>query len=112
LEQLGRGFDAFLDATLEGDVQRISLIDAPAVLGLERSAKIYDRYSYRAVAATIERAARDGAIIAQEPAALAHLLLGALMSGGSEIARAEDPAAARAAIGRSVSDLLDGLARR
>ncbi len=112
LEQLALGFEAFLDATLERDVQRISLIDAPAVLGLERSAEIYDRYSYQAVTAALQRAARDGAITAHDPAALAHLLLGALMSGGSVIARADDPAAARAAIGRSVNDLLDGLARR
>jgi AcrR family transcriptional regulator len=112
LEQLRLAFDAFLDAALERDVQRISLIDAPAVLGLERSAEIYDRYSYRGVTSLLERAASDGAVTVHDPAALAHLLLGALMSGGSVIARADDPEVARAAIGRSVRDLLDGLARR
>ena len=37
LDELARGIDAFLDGVLEPDVQRILLIDGPAVLGSARS---------------------------------------------------------------------------
>ena len=36
LEFLARGFEAFLDAVLEPDIQRILVVDGPAVLGLAR----------------------------------------------------------------------------
>src|SRR6202011_2586282 len=36
IEFLARGFEAFLDAVLQPEVQRIVITDAPAVLGLAR----------------------------------------------------------------------------
>ena len=36
VEELARGFEAFLDGVLQPDMQRILIVDGPAVLGLAR----------------------------------------------------------------------------
>jgi hypothetical protein len=46
LDELGRGFEAFLDAVLEPDLQRILIIDGPAVLGLARYTELDERYAF------------------------------------------------------------------
>jgi AcrR family transcriptional regulator len=104
------GFDAFLDATLEPDVQRIVLVDAPAVLGIDRYYEIDEQYAYAPILAALRAAQRDGTIDAGDLEVLAQLLLGACMQGGMLIARAADQRRARAAVGRSLRRLLDGLA--
>ena len=82
------GFDAFLDASLEPDVQRIVLVDAPAVLGVDRYYEIDEKYAHAPIFAALRAAQRDGSIDATDLDVLAQLLLGALMQGGMLIARA------------------------
>jgi AcrR family transcriptional regulator len=112
LDGLKVGFDAFLDASLEPDVQRIVLVDAPAVLGIERYHEIDAKYAFTPILAALRAAQRDGAIDATDLDVLAQLLLGACAQGGMLIARAADQRRARAAVGKSLRRLLDGLARR
>jgi AcrR family transcriptional regulator len=40
IEELARGFEAFLDGVLQPDMQRILIVDGPAVLGLARYTEI------------------------------------------------------------------------
>jgi AcrR family transcriptional regulator len=109
LAGLKLGFDAFLDASLEPDVQRIVLVDAPAVLGIDRYHEIDEQYAHAPILAALRAAQREGAIDASDLDVLAQLLLGALMQGGMLIARAADQRRSRAAVGKSLRRLLDGL---
>ena len=110
LEKLLAGFDAFLDAALESDVQRIAMVEAPAVLGLERYQEIDERYGYGGILASVEAARSVGRLETEDPATLSHLLLGALMHAGTLVARSDEPVVAREQVGRSLRQLLDGLA--
>src|SRR4051794_17116212 len=47
--KLLEAFDSFLDAVLEPDVARIVVLDAPAVLGLERFTELDERYAFLAI---------------------------------------------------------------
>jgi AcrR family transcriptional regulator len=100
---------AFLDVCLEPAVQRIALVDAPSVLGLESWREIEATYGLALVRAGLQSVMDAGLIEEQPVEPLAHLIFGALTEAGLEIARAEDVEAARAEVGASVDRLLDGL---
>jgi len=109
IELLALGFEAFLDAVLEPDVQRIVITDAPAVLGLARFTELDERYAFAAITATLRSAATSGALRADDPETLARLLLGALTRGGMLIANSPEPRETRDAVARSIRALLHGL---
>jgi AcrR family transcriptional regulator len=104
------GVDAFLDVCLEPAHRRISLIEAPSVLGHEEWRSIGATYSLGLVRAALEAAMDAGRIERQPVDTLAHLLLGALAEAALVLARAEDLESARAEVGRAVARLLAGLA--
>ena len=91
IELLARGFEAFLDAVLEPDVQRIVITDAPAVLGLARFTELDERYAFAAITALLRSASTTGTLRADDPETLARLLLGALTRGGMLIANSPQP---------------------
>jgi len=92
---LRTGARLFLDACAEPDVERIILLDAPAVLGWEAWRDLAGRYGLGLVQLALQSAMDAGAIAPQPVAPLAHILVGALNEGALYIARAEDPSAAR-----------------
>jgi len=106
---LEAGCMAFLDACLDEDVQRIVLLDAPSVLGWQRWREVDERISLGLLRDALETGMRAGHFERQPVDPLAQVLLGALNEAGLFIARADDPAAARAEAGRTVSRLLAGL---
>lgn len=112
LDALARGFDAFLDAVLKPDVQRILVTDAPAVLGLARFTELDERYAVSAIVAALKAADDAGRLHADDPETIARLLLGALVRGSMLIAGSADPAATRESVGRAVRALLAGFAPR
>ncbi len=112
LDALARGFDAFLDAVMEPDVQRIIVTDAPAVLGLARFTELDERYAVSAIVAALQAADDAGRLHADDPETIARLLLGALVRGSMLIAGSADPAATRESVGRAVRALLAGFAPR
>jgi len=112
VDALARGFDAFLDAVLEPDVQRILVTDAPAVLGLARFTELDERYAVSAIVAALRAADDAGRLHADDPETIARLLLGALVRGSMLIAGSADPAATRESVGRAVRALLAGFAPR
>src|SRR5215212_5075606 len=86
LDELARGFEAFLDGVLQPDVQRILIIDGPAVLGLARYTELDERYAHTAIVHALTSAATAGAITVEDPETATRLLLGALTRGAMLIA--------------------------
>ncbi len=111
VDGLALGLEAFLDAVLEPDLQRIIIIDAPAVLGLARFTELDERHAVAAIVAALEAAAADGILQADDPETLARLLMGALTRGAMLIANSPDPPGTRTAVAASMRGLLGGLAK-
>lgn len=110
LDRLKEGADAFLDACTEADAQRITLIDAPAVLGWERWRELDDRYGLGLVKTALRHAMEAGAIRRQPVDALAHVILSALTEAALMVARSDDRYSTRLEVGAVIDDLLAGLA--
>jgi AcrR family transcriptional regulator len=112
LEILRIGALAFLDASEDPAVQRIALLDAPAVLGWQRWREIGMRYGLGVVQATLQAAVDAGVIEEQPVEPLAHMILGAIDEGAMLVARANDGGKTREAVGASVNRFLDALRPR
>ena len=106
------GCGAFLDASLDPAVQRIALIDAPAVLGWETWRQIGSQHSFGMLATGLQWAMATGDVAEQPVAPLAHVLLGALNEGALFIARAEAPTRARREVGVVLERLMESLRPR
>ncbi|MBV9412789.1 MAG: TetR/AcrR family transcriptional regulator [Acidimicrobiia bacterium] len=111
LDVLRAGADAFLDACLEPAVQRIVLLEGPAVLGWETWREVDMSYGLGMVTAVLDAAMRAGAICEAPVEPLAHILLGGLNEGAMLMASADDPTAARERTGEALRVVIDGLAR-
>ena len=110
LNQLRQGLIGFLDASLTPHVQRILLIDGPAVLGWVRWRELESLYGLGAIRAMLERAIEEGDLAPNQPIdALAHLLLAAADEAALFIANAPDQRAARDQGVQALNALLDGL---
>ena len=92
---LRAGARLFLDACAEPEVERIILLDAPAVLGWEAWRDLAGRYGLGLIQLALQSAIDAGAIVPQPVVPLAHVLIGALDECALYVARAGDPAAAR-----------------
>src|SRR6266851_2464098 len=92
---LRAGAQLFLDACAEPEVERIILLDAPAVLGWEAWRDLAGRYGLGLVQLALQSAMDAGAIVPQPVAPLAHVLIGALDECALYVARAEDRPTAR-----------------
>jgi AcrR family transcriptional regulator len=110
LAALSAGSHAFLAVCAEPEIERIILLDAPAVLGWERWREIGFRHGLGLVVGVLQ-AGMDAGVIAQQPITpLAHLLLGALDEGALYAARSQDPETARAEVEQIIDRLIAGLA--
>lgn len=108
-DQLRTGLAMFLEACTEPEVQRISLIDAPAVLGWEAWRDIGVRYGLGIIKAGLGAAMERGDIVELPLDSLAHLMLGAIDEGAMVVARAPDPDRTRAEVAATFERLLEGL---
>jgi AcrR family transcriptional regulator len=95
VEALRAGARLFLDACAEPAVERIILLDAPAVLGWEAWRDLAGRYGLGLVQLGLQSAMDAGAIAPQPVVPLAHVLIGALDECALYIAQSENPAEAR-----------------
>ena len=109
LEQLRLGCRAFLDICLDPAVQRIVIVEGPAVLGWETWHEIEERYGHGLVVAGVSAAVDAGLVERQPVEPLANVLFGALAQAGMVVARADDPGAARTDMETAMDRLLDGL---
>jgi AcrR family transcriptional regulator len=92
---LRAGARLFLQVCAEPEVERIILLDAPAVLGWEAWRDLAGRYGLGLIQLALQSAMEEGAIVPQPVIPLAHALVGALDECALYVARAGDPAAAR-----------------
>ena len=108
-ERLRAAMHVFLDACLRPGVQRIVLLEAPAVLGLETWRELDERYGLGLLRTALAALMELGLLERQPVDPLAHVLLGALSEAGTFIAHAEDTAEARVTVGAALDRLLRGL---
>ena len=109
VEVMRLGARFWLDACSDPEVQRIVLMDAPTVLGWERWSEIGTRYNIGVVTGLLTAAIESGAIPPQPVEATALTMLGAIREATLYIARADDPAQARADAGAVLDRLIDAL---
>jgi AcrR family transcriptional regulator len=112
MEILFRGFDMFLDAVLQPDLQQIIIIDAPAVLGLARFTELDERHAFAEIVAVLTLAVSAGELRVDDPETVTRLLLGALTRGGMLIAHTADPPKTRDAVAAAIRALLSGLSAK
>jgi AcrR family transcriptional regulator len=93
---MAAALDVFLTACLRPEVRRISLTDAPAVLGWTTWREIEAEHGLGMLTEVLTRAIDDGLVIPQPVRALAQLVLAAVMEAAHMITEAKDPATARA----------------
>lgn len=105
-----RAADAWFDVCADGEVLRIVLIEAPAVLGWERWREIALRYALGMVEGMLTHGMETGALAPGPVRPLAHVLIGALDEAALYLATAEDPEAARAEVADVVRRIIRGLA--
>jgi len=110
LDRLARGSDAFLDSVLDPEVQRILIVDAPAVLGPERFTELDERYAFSAIVELLDGARRAGILRTEDPEILARLLIGAMTRGAMLIANSPTPERTRDQVSVGLRELLGGLA--
>jgi AcrR family transcriptional regulator len=106
---LHAGVQRFLEVCADPAVERIVLLDAPAVLGWQAWRDLADRYGLGLLQHALQAAIDAGAIPPQPVVPLAHVLLGALDECALYVARADDPTAARQECTAILQRLLDGL---
>jgi len=89
--RLTTGCEAFLDATADPDIQRIMLIDGPAVLGWEAWRTIDEEASVQHLTHALSELMESGAIRKQPLVPLTHLLSGAMNEAALWLAQTPDP---------------------
>jgi AcrR family transcriptional regulator len=103
------GVQAYLEAATRRDVQRITLIDGPAVLGWRRWRELEEGYSLGALTGVLQVAMDAGSIRRRPIEPLAHLILGSVMEAALLVANSDNPAERKTEVGSALDDLLRGL---
>lgn len=103
------GLQGFLTAALEPEVQRIILVDGPAVLGWNEWRELEAKYGIGAIEAALVVAMDEGTIARQPPRELAHLILAVLDEAALLIAHSDEPEVARVNASAALGQLLAGL---
>jgi AcrR family transcriptional regulator len=110
IDQLVAKMNAYLDAALDEEIRRITLIDGPAMLGLEAERPVDQQPGYVGVRTFIATAIERGQIADFDPGILTDLIGGLAWLSGVLIARASDHDVTRAALGAALEAMLRGLA--
>jgi AcrR family transcriptional regulator len=105
-DALTAGLRSYLDACADPSFARITLIDAPAVLGWEEWRRIDEQYALRLTEAGLEGAMEAGALRRAPVQPLAQLLLGTMGEAGLRVANGEGT---RDEVEGALMSLLDGL---
>lgn len=100
---------AYLDACLRPDVQRIVVLDAPAVLGWHEWCEIDKRYGIKMLEAYLHDAGAQGFLADQQPELVATMLLGALNVAARAAGQDADHGELRDQVAITIERLLAGL---
>ncbi len=96
---------------LDPVIQRIVLVDAPAVVGWKRLREIDEQHTLGGLRANLHHVARQGRLQPAEVDVLAHMLMAALDEAALLIALAPDPQAALRVGQAAVNTLISRLTR-
>jgi len=110
VDQIVAMVNVYLDAALDQEIRRITLIDGPTVLGQEPDPSAEQRANIESVRLFIATAIEDGQIADLNPGVLTDLIGGLAWVGALLIARASDPGVTRAELGKALDAMLRGLA--
>lgn len=105
IEGLQRGVGWALDIYDRPEVRRISLLDAPSVLGWAAWRQIQSDCALGIVVDRLRAAEREGASLTGPPEIVGSLLFSAMIDAALTISTAEDPGATRALVEPTVSGL-------
>lgn len=111
-ELIQRGIGAFLDCCTDPRTARVTLVDAPTVLGWAAWREIDQRHGLGLIEATMAAAMDAGLIPRQDVRTVAHLVLGALGEAALMIANDPDPVAARQRVEPALGTLIGNLRAR
>jgi AcrR family transcriptional regulator len=109
VEALRTGVRTYLDACADPAFARITLVDAPAVLGWEEWRRIDEENALGLIVAGLEGGMAAGALRRQPVAPLARLMLGAMGEAGLVIANSADSETARTEIEAALLAWLDAM---
>lgn len=109
VESLRIGCATWLRMALDPAVQRIAILDPPAVVGWTRWRELDEQYILGGLRAGLRRIADEGRLSAEDIDLLAHMLLASVNEAALLVARADDPEAALARGQAAVDTLLDRL---
>ena len=112
LAAMRMGARLFLDRCAAPDLQRIVLIDAPAVLGWDHWRAVGVKYGLGVIEGMLTHAIAEGAIPEQPVRPTAHVMLGALDEAALYVSRASDRDRARADMDAVCDRLISGIAAR
>jgi AcrR family transcriptional regulator len=110
-QALELGAARFLAACAEPEIQRIALLDAPAVLGWETWREVGSRYGLGLIEGVLAAAIETGELEEQPVGTLAHMLMGAIDELALLVARADEQTVAYTEATASFGRLLAGLRR-
>ncbi|PWW58308.1 TetR family transcriptional regulator [Actinokineospora spheciospongiae] len=99
----------YVGVCLEPDYQRIVIHEGPVVMGWERWRAAEEHFSYGLVKAALEALIAAGEIEALPVEVTARVLFGALSTGATIIATAEDPERAGAEVSLTITRVLEGM---
>ncbi len=108
-ESLMAGCAAFLQASLDPQVQQIMLVDAPSALGWSHWRELDAQYSMASLRSALAELIESGQTVALPLDALVHLLSGAMNEAALWIAQAKQPQDALRDAEAALRRLLDGL---
>ncbi|HXT89040.1 MAG TPA: helix-turn-helix domain-containing protein [Trebonia sp.] len=109
MAEIREGVSAFLDVCVDGDFQRIVLVDGPRVLGSDAWEDLVEQYGRGILEEWLERCVGTGDLEDMPLRALARLLIAMLTEASLAIARADDPQSERDAFGETLDRILIGL---
>ena len=109
VESLRAGCGSWLRLALDPAVQRITLIDPPAVVGWTRWREIDDTHTLGGLRSNIRHIARDGRIPAEQVDVIANMLLAAVSEAALLIAKSDRPRAALKSGLAALDTLIDRL---
>ncbi|MET0377947.1 MAG: TetR/AcrR family transcriptional regulator [Spongiibacteraceae bacterium] len=102
---------AFLEAATQPDVQRILLIDGPAVLGWEQWRKLEADHGMASIKAAVEAAFADGLIRPAPVEALAHLIMALIHESALMVAHSKKPKKTRADAEQALDALFSNMSK-
>ena len=106
LDSLRAGCATWLRVALDPAVQRIVILDPPAVVGWKRWRELDESHTLGGLRANLAVLAAEGRIAESEVDTFAHMLLAAVTEAALLIAQADDPEAALASGQAAVDTLL------